>query len=137
MTDQTIPIRAPQFTPELDRILASNGKELLPNLEPIPDPAEALLAIARTRGMYPNPPYQLKLNHGIGYHPKIFLNTDGMRDEIEGSGVVLFSGWPAARAFRFAFCRHEWDTSGGNPSRGWHPKHCIHCRFDASIDSGD
>ena len=150
-------MRPTEYTTFLDRlqtILDSEGQEVLPNVVEVEDPQEALNLINRASYNLAEmkeikPPYRLRLfnfdppKNGrqtceITYHPRIFLNSAGMGGRFEGSGVILFSGsMGKARVLTFKFCEHDWDESGANHSRGWHPAVCKKCGFDASIDSGD
>ena len=135
------------FETELESILKSDGKIALPNVKEITDPAEGLRAIAGSRKLQDSPYHFLirtfdpPLNgvqtREVTYYPKIFTNSAGMGSRFDGSGVILVGSHPKAKVFTFAFCEHEWDESGANHNRGWHPKRCTKCGFDASIDSGD
>jgi hypothetical protein len=56
----------------------------------------------------------------------------------DGSGYALIYGMRGGRIARFTICKHQKKTHpGANPSRGWHPGHCIKCGLDLSVDSGD
>lgn len=59
----------------------------------------------------------------------------------DGSGyVVIYNGRYKEGPIvgRFAICKHEKKASAdANPSRGWHPGHCVKCGLDMTIDSGD
>lgn len=61
-----------------------------------------------------------------------FLNV------FDGSGYALVYGFRGGTVIRFAICKHQKKThAGANPSRGWHPGHCIKCGLDLTVDSGD
>ena len=143
-------MRHTEFQSHLTAVLASKGALCLPNVVEATSPQEALNWIAGASGPASkavDAPYMLRVRnfdppkghvtHQIAYHPKIFLNTRGMASQFEGSGVILIQTDGKATAFKFTMCEHDWNTSGGNPSRGWHPCRCRKCGFDASIDSGD
>jgi hypothetical protein len=124
-------------------------KQPLPNVKEVTDPQTALDLIRGT--LYDKPVYEMTVQNfdpprnGTQttercYYPKIFLNSQGMGSSFDGSGVFICrpSGRDHhARVFSFYICDHDWDESGANHSRGWHPKRCKKCGFDASIDSGD
>lgn len=56
----------------------------------------------------------------------------------DGSGYALIYGMRGGSIVRFAICKHQKKTHpDANPSRGWHPGHCIKCGLDLSVDSGD
>lgn len=128
--------------------LNSRGALALPNVKQVEDPQEGLRLIARTKDM--RVPYELRIRnfdpprdgvrtHERAWYPKVFRNTDGMGSTFDGTGVILASvGHNGTQSvFTYAFCEHDWDKSGANPIRGWHPRICRKCGFDASIDSGD
>lgn len=130
-------------------IINSKGKLCFPNVKEVTDPQEGLNLINRSN-MSSWKPYELRIQnfdppkngtqtHEVAWYPKIFLNTKGMAGKFDGSGVILASPRHdgVARVFTFAICEHEWDQSGANHQRGWHPAYCTKCGFDASIDSGD
>lgn len=136
-------VKCSQFKDILEKAINSNGEIALPNSVLVKDPAEALKLISYSL-YYENKAYRLRLRefdpplngrqtHEIGYCPKIFTNHVGMRSSFGGSGVVLCGG----NVYKFHMCDHDWDESGANHSRGWHPKRCRKCGVDASIDSGD
>lgn len=136
------------FEPRLREVIASKGQLAFPNVRELEDPAEALREISSCIKQVQPAPYELRVQnfdpprngvqtHEVAYFPKIFLKTGGMGGQFNGTGIILIGGWPKARAFSFQMCEHEWDESGANHSRGWHPKVCTKCGFDASIDSGD
>lgn len=139
-----------EFNDLFDRVILSDGKEALPNVKEITDPEEALKLIKRASIHYGfsspyyfrirnfDPPLPPNQTHETCWYPKIFRNAGGMADRFDGSGVILTAGHNGVpKVFTFAMCEHVWDTSGSNHSRGWHPKRCTKCKFDASIDSGD
>jgi hypothetical protein len=150
-------MRPTEYTTFMDRfneILQSDGKECLPNVKEITDLQEGLNLIRSTDDKLNKSvttPYRFlirefeavppsKQTKEICWYPKFFLNSVGMGSTFDGSGVFLCT--PSgrdhnAKVFTFAFCEHEWDTSGSNHSRGWHRKVCTKCGVDASIDSGD
>lgn len=142
-------IRHTEFEQLLEQALTSNGKEVLPNVKEIVHPVEALRAInsCSYRVLGFKRPYQFRIRnfdpprgeqtHEIAYYPKFFLREDGMSGQFDGSGVILASIEGEPRVYSFAMCEHVWDVTGANHSRGWHPKRCTKCGFDASIDSGD
>lgn len=137
-------MRYTEFETTLKTALDSDGKVALPNMKEVTDPADALKRLSLMWPYRDTLPYRLLVGQVLAksgthmitemlYWPKVFLHTDGMASRFDGSGMVLSSG----RAFSFNTCEHSWDCSGANHSRGWHPKHCTKCGFDASIDSGD
>lgn len=123
------------FQKSLDEIINSKGKLTFPNVKLIEDPNEALSAICWA-DFYAKP-YHLKIASEYFWYPKIYVNRRGMGSGFDGSGIILgrINGKP--RAYTFAMCEHEWNDSGANHRRGWHPLVCTKCGFDASIDSGD
>ena len=131
------------FEGRLDQALLSDGKICLPNVKEIEDPIKALSMISSARILRDipyrfrvrefDPPLNGKQTHMIAYYAKIFTSAGGMGGRFDGQGVII-SG---TKAFHFQMCEHDWDTSGANHTRGWHPKVCRKCGFDASIDSGD
>ncbi len=141
---------------EFENILteALRLKQALPNVKEVTDFQEALNIINRGSKLYRpeekpiyemtvetfDPPKNGTQTHSRAWYPKIFLNGAGMSGNFDGSGAILCTpsgGGHNARVFTFAICEHSWDESGANHSRGWHPKRCKKCGFDASIDSGD
>lgn len=146
-----------KFDEQLKAILDSKEELCLPNVKEVTDPQEALNLINRAYIKFPHEsPYYFLVQtfdppkefypgnfqtREVAYRPRIWLNGGGMGNRFDGSGVFMCT--PSgrndgkARVFTFAFCEHEWDESGANHSRGWHPKVCTKCGFDASIDSGD
>lgn len=141
-----------QFRDRLEEVLKSDGKLCLPNIKEITDAQEALNLINYTSAAEKNKvntPYRFRIRnfdlprngvqtHETCWYPKIFLNSGGMGSNFDGSGVILTSGYQGkGKVYTFAMCEHMWDESGANHSRGWHPKVCTKCGFDASIDSGD
>lgn len=141
-------MRDPDFEKPFRAIIDTKGGECLPNVEEVTDRKEALRLISRADEMFV--PYQMRLRnfdpplngvqtHEHVWYPKIFKNTDGMGGRFDGSGVILtatgYNG--TVGVFKFHFCKHDWDKSGANPFRGWHPRVCKKCGFDASVDSGD
>ena len=135
-------VRSTEFKNILDE--AIRLEIALPNIVEIEDPVKALLAISSAYAVPEKQPYRFRIRdfdpprggtqtHEVCYYPKIFLNTKGMGGIFDGSGVILTNG----KVFSFFMCEHTWDESGANHSRGWHPKRCKKCGFDASIDSGD
>lgn len=138
------------FWKQLEDVLGSNGKLALPNVEEVTDPVEGLNHIARASNTLKSEVkvYQMRVQNfdpprggvqtnEVTYYPKIFLNGKGMGGSFDGSGAMLVGGYPKSRVFTFFMCDHDWDESGANHNRGWHPKRCKKCGFDASIDSGD
>lgn len=143
-------MRSTEFQDKLNELL--NTGKILPNVKEITDTQEALNLINRaycTKVEFKTP-YQMKVQefdpprghqtHEVCYYPRIWFNGVGMGGVWDGSGVFMCT--PSgrdhnARVFTFHFCDHEWDESGANHSRGWHPKRCKKCGVDASIDSGD
>lgn len=141
------------FRARFDEILRSDGKLCLPNVEEITNPGDALMCIASTSHTlnvtvemtyyflirHLQKPTKYGLTKEVCWRPKIFLNARGMGGQFDGSGVILAhsGGSVPTRAYTFHMCKHEWDESGANHSRGWHPAICTKCGFDASIDSGD
>lgn len=147
------PTECQGFHSRLEEILQSKGKLALPNIKEIAEPQEGLNLINRASASVKNTaatPYELRIQnfdppkpsgqtHELAYYPKIFLNGKGMGGNFDGSGVVLASprNDGVARVYSFHMCEHDWDESGANHMRGWHPARCKKCGFDASIDSGD
>lgn len=135
-----------EFEQELEKVLQSDGQLMLPNVKEIQNPLDILKAIAGNNKLVKSPyrfkvfEYDPPLDTGqkwiSTWYPKIFLNLNGMGSRFDGSGTILVAGHPP-RAFTFHMCEHSWDESGANHSRGWHPKVCTKCGFNASIDSGD
>lgn len=137
-------MRYTEFKTTLETALNSDGAVILPSTEELTDHADTVKQLSF---MWPYKgvlPYRLlvkeitdeatgRVSKSIIYWPKVFLHTAGMGGQFDGSGIILGDG----RAFKFNMCDHEWDCSGANHSRGWHPKRCTKCGFDASIDSGD
>lgn len=135
-----------KFQELFDEVVNSNARKAFPNVVEILDPQEALNVLNRTSShLGLTSPYYFKIQDlvhpriEVTWYPKIFRNAEGMGGRFDGSGVILTSPRHdgVARVFTFHFCAHEWDESGANHSRGWHPKVCRKCGFDASIDSGD
>lgn len=124
-------IKSHQFKAILDDAIA--GKSVLPNIVEIQDPREALFYIYRCMGAG-HQPYKFWLaERKATYYPKVFTNVGGMGSSFDGSGAIIWQD----KAYKFHMCDHNWDESGANRLRGWHPKRCTKCGFDASIDSGD
>ena len=132
-------MRHTEFHALLTRVLECKGEEVpLPNVRRAANPQEALDWIASASSTLPmHSVYALQLPGGMVYYPKVMLNTGGMGNQFNGSGVVVARSKNTATAFAFSICEHEWDESGANHTRGWHPARCKKCGFDASIDSGD
>lgn len=143
-------VRSGDFMEIFETAVGSKGNIALPNIEEVVDPQEALDLINRASLRAGDNVYQFKIQDfdpprghqkmETCWYPKFFLNGAGMGGQFDGSGVFICS--PSgrdyhARVFKFHMCDHEWDESGANHSRGWHPKRCRKCGFDASIDSGD
>lgn len=139
-----------KFNNLFDEVLQSNAELCLPNVKEVTDPQEALNLINRTSGKFGfrqpyyfrvqnfDPPRNGVQTHEACWYPKIFRNSAGMDEKFDGSGVILTSTHAGgAKVYTFQMCEHVWDESGANHSRGWHPKVCTKCGFDASIDSGD
>lgn len=136
-------VKCGQFKDILEAAINSKGEIALPNSVLVEDPNEGLRLISMGR-YYENSAYQMRLRefdpplngrqtHEMGWYPKIFTHHVGMSGAFSGDGVVLCNG----KVYKFGMCQHEWDESGANHSRGWHPKRCRKCGVDASIDSGD
>lgn len=148
-----VPKKCDSFIDQLFEVVKSDGKLCLPNVKEITDPQEGLNLINRTTiqsRANVQTPYRFKLRDfdppkangqtmEMCWYPKIFINTKGMGGHFDGTGVILSDSRHdgIARVFTFAMCEHDWDQSGANHSRGWHPAICTKCGFDASIDSGD
>jgi hypothetical protein len=119
-------------------------QEILPNLEEIIEPADALFQIAVTNAL-DDAPYNLAFKMpGEHYatYCKVFLRSTpmGSRKSWDGSGVLLtMHNSTKPRVFKFALCKHEKTEEGHRPNqgRGWHPGHCKHCGMDLTVDSGD
>lgn len=97
----------------------------LPNVVPFDDLAKGVDAIASGGHM---------LTPKWGY-TKGCAWTQFFLDVGDGSGIAMIYG---GRIVRFAICKHQKKMHpGANPSRGWHPGHCIKCGLDLTYDSGD
>src|SRR6266511_3991045 len=128
-------VRSTEFRNILDTAIKSDGKVALPNVDEIEDAQEALAAISMCTKQAETP-YHFRLRefdpphgvqtHEVTWYPKIFLHTGGMSGQFDGSGVILAS---RGKAYSFFMCEHEWDESGANHSRGWHPMRCKKCGF--------
>lgn len=109
-----------------------NGEVRLPNSEEGFTLAEGVNNIASLGHMLTP-----KWGHGLSPEghkawTQYFLNV------YDGSGYALIYGHKGGRVVCFAICKHQKKTgAGANPSRGWHPGHCIKCGLDLSVDSGD
>jgi hypothetical protein len=142
------------FMDVFNEVLNSDGKLYLPNVKEITDPQEGLNLLRYSNNALSKSvaiPYHFLIRKfeavppsrqtmEVCYYPQFFLNSVGMGSTFDGSGAFLCT--PSgrnynAKVFTFAFCEHDWDTTGANPSRGWHRKVCRKCGIDASIDSGD
>lgn len=131
-------MRSTDFMKCLTDAVESDGKQHLPGVQEIEDANAALRAITLAKFQFNMSPYSFLIDEGVTcWYPKIFLNGDGMGGAFNGTGVILALVNGRPRAFSFTMCEHEWDESGANHMRGWHPKRCHKCGFDASIDSGD
>lgn len=140
-----------EFEDKFREIVGSEGKLKLPNCVLVEDAQEGLNFISRSHAKVEfKPPFQLLLrefdlpiNHHqtkeVCLYPKFFFNSRGMSGRFDGSGYVLASPGHVdkAQVYSFFFCDHDWDETGANHSRGWHPARCKKCGFNASIDSGD
>lgn len=139
-----------EFDRIFNEVINSDGEKVFPNVKHIEDVQAALDVINRASiGLPMVAPYHFTIREfeavppsrqtkEVAYYPKIFRNTCGMGSTFDGSGVILTSGYQGnARVYTFQMCEHEWDESGANHNRGWHPKICTKCGVDASIDSGD
>jgi hypothetical protein len=119
-------------------------QQLLPNLEEITDPAEALFEIAVTNALE-GAPHDLAFNQPgrpWSAYCTVFLRGTpmGSSKSWDGSGVLLeMHNSTKPRVYRFALCKHEKTEEGHKPNhgRGWHPGHCKHCGMDMTVDSGD
>lgn len=131
---------AEDMVPYLHPLRAWNQQEILPNLEQITDPLEALRLIgwAKANVDYYNAAVKLPGERFSSYC-NLFTNGTPGGGGWDGSGVLLIRDYPQPRIFRFALCKHEKTEEGHkpNPGRGWHPGHCKHCGMDMSVDSGD
>lgn len=139
-------VKCGEFQSILDKAIDSDGKIALPNISLLGD-TEALWQVAcasklekrpyrfKTRDF--DPPIGHGQTHEILYYPKIFTHGAGMGGTFEGSGVILSASGGKPVAYSFRMCEHVWNESGANHQRGWHPKRCTKCGFNASIDSGD
>ena len=131
------------FPTMLAELLRPSATESFPNLKLVFDPKEALKLISQAHGGLHEPSSLDLLIDGATkrvYYPKVFCNTKGMGSQFDGTGVILTDyDWRIKQnaVYTFAFCEHDWDESGANHSRGWHPMVCRKCGYDASIDSGD
>lgn len=137
-----------KFPEILKEALESDGKVALPNVTEIEDPQEALNFLSKSRPVRDNKPYRFLVRtfepvppslqtREVAYYPTIFTCHRGMGGRFDGSGAILCTSGGRAKVFSFSMCDHEWDESGANHMRGWHPAICRKCGFDASIDSGD
>lgn len=108
------------------------GDAPLPNAEPSRSLAEGVNNIASGGHMLePKWGYSLGLD-GHKSWTQFFLHV------YDGSGYALIYGMRGGSIVRFTICKHQKKThAGANPSRGWHPGHCIKCGLDLSVDSSD
>lgn len=108
------------------------GDAPLPNTEPA-EPLEKGVNNIASLGHMQEPKWGYSLGpDGHKAWTQYFLHV------FDGSGYALIYGPRGGRIIRFAICKHQKKThSGANPSRGWHPGHCIKCGLDLSVDSGD
>ena len=128
------------YTLERDLLPIMRGAVALPNPEPIEgDLAATILHYAMQSNCCVLLPgeSQKKWNVSFGL-------DHGQGGQLEGSGIVAWSGWDnAKRAYcatglRFAICKHtKVDDPGADHSRGWHPGRCSKCGLDMTVDSGD
>lgn len=66
---------------------------------------------------------------------RYFLGT-GQGGSLDGTGLVIWYDKGVGRIGRFALCNHVKHThSDANPTRGWHPGHCVKCGLDLTVDS--
>ena len=108
------------------------GDTPLPNTEPVRTLEEGVNNIASLG-------HSLTPKWGHSYRPdghkswtQYFLNV------FDGSGYALIYGMRGGSMVRFTICKHQKKThAGANPSRGWHPGHCIKCGLDLTVDSSD
>lgn len=132
-------MRHTEFKDTLIAALDSNGATLIPGMKKVGSDfniLEALCSASSGGGMLTAYKLRMSESGGVAYYPKVLINTKGMGSSFDGSGLVICR-FPNAAIFTFEMCEHEWDESGANHSRGWHPARCKKCGFDASIDSGD
>jgi hypothetical protein len=131
---------AEDMKPYLHPLQAWNTQQIMPNLQEITDPLEALRLIGWST---PNVDYYnaavMLPNQRFPTYCKLFLNSVPGGSGWDGSGLILTKDYPQPKIFTFALCKHEKTEEGHNPNhgRGWHPGHCKHCNMDMSVDSGD
>lgn len=108
------------------------GEIALPNVENARSLAEGINNIA-SLGHSLTPKWGYSFNRdGHKNWTQFFLNV------YDGSGYAMIYGVGGGSVVRFTICRHQKKTgAGANPSRGWHPGHCIKCGLDLSVDSSD
>lgn len=114
---------------------------VLPNLEEITDPTEALKHISWSHANidYYNAAVMLPGKQYPTYC-KLFTNPTPMggTKSWDGSGLIMTKDWPTPRVFKFALCQHKKRASpDARPDRGWHPGICEKCGMDMTVDSGD
>lgn len=114
---------------DFEQIIA--GDAPLPNFEPI-SPAEFCKNIAAVgHGLNPKWGWS-RSDFGYKAWAQYFLNVS------DGSGYVCVYGPREPKVGHFAICKHEKKAApDANPSRGWHPGHCVKCGLDMTVDSGD
>jgi hypothetical protein len=76
-----------------------------------------------------------RIAQGVIYYRPFYSKHDDGTDWLGAS--AYFSVEQAEKYVLEGACLHDFDTSGSNPSRGWHRAVCRKCGFDASVDSGD
>lgn len=121
------------------------GNAALPNQEPITDPQKVLAALDGLAlggwGVWPESA-NLRLDDDPhhGRWARIFLAREQFGG-LSGSGIaIVYQGsmrpdYP--RLYRFALCKHERVSRGGNPARGYSPGRCTKCGLDMTVDSSD
>lgn len=125
------------YTLEADLMPIMEGKVALPNAKPID--ADVGAAILHYTKMHCG--QALVTANNKQWNARFFLDyTQG--GSLTGTGIVAWTAWKdgayRATGLKFAICEHEKKVApGANPSRGWHPGHCIKCGLDMSVDSGD
>ena len=136
MTDQNTITKRNGYSLEADLMPIIRGEVVVPNPQPIERDVGA--AILHYREMHSGKAVLLDNTH---WNARFFLDY-GQGGGLHGSGIVAWTTWKdgayRAVAMKFAICQHKVASgAGANPSRGWHPAHCVTCGLDMSVDSGD
>lgn len=116
-----------------------NGRERLPNFEPIGDLAYVINALAAGgHSLKPVWGYALLEEPHKRWTQYFLTPPPGTTAGFDGGGYALVYGSNKPTVGRFAICKHEKvEGPGANHSRGWHPGWCGKCGMDMTVDSGD